>query len=305
MKKSRKAKATPAALMGAVLAFAVTAPVCAAVSADLFRAAFQPELRAEISEKKMRWSLGDTVVREVDGEAYRFRCIDENYSDEMEHHRQVALFLCDTVIPANYGSRYKFETPDDREHGYVYEPGPIVNFGASCDYKYSAVRRWLKSAEPGMDDAEPVNIGVSRAYTGSTPEGKYSSFSGGLAGSYIGSQKMTDQLFILSVDEAFKYRDWLWRFDGAKEENPESQYGPFSKGYWLRSPAGDCGKLDTGLVYIVDLVNGNIHPAPTVPAKQDTKNNTNLTRDRKDAEDIEVQVTGTTGVRPAFVLPQR
>ena len=75
-----------------------------------------------------------------------------------------------------------------------------------------------------MDGAEPVNIGVSRAYTGSTTEGIYSSFSGGLAGSYIGSQKMTDQLFILSVDEAFKYREWLWRFDGAKEENPESQY---------------------------------------------------------------------------------
>ena len=116
---------------------------------------------------------------------------------------------------------------------------------------------------------------------------------------------MTDQLFILSVDEAFKYREWLWRFDGAKEENPESQYGPFSKGYWLRSPAGDCGNLDTGLVYIVDLVNGNIHPAPVVPAKQSTKNIINLSGDRKDAEDLEVQLTGTTGVRPAFVLPQR
>lgn len=305
MKRNRKVKTAPAALMGAVLALAVTAPVCAAVSADLFRAAFQPGVRTGASEAKMRWSLGDTVVREIDGETYRFRCIDENYSDEMEYHRQAALFLCDTVVPANYGSRYEFETPDDKEHGYVYVPGPIVNFGTSCDYKYSAVRRWLKSAEQSMDGAEPVNIGVSRAYTGSTTEGVYSSFSGGLAGSYIGSQKMTDQLFILSVDEAFKYREWLWRFDGAKEENPESQYGPFSKGYWLRSPAGDCGNLDTGLVYIVDLVNGNIHPAPVVPAKQSTKNITNLSGDRKDAEDLEVQLTGTTGVRPAFVLPQR
>ena len=246
--------------------------------------------------KKLHWSLGDTVVRNIDGERYRFRCIDENYADEMEYHRQAALFLCDTVIPAGFGSGYEFETPGDKEHDYVFYPGPIVNFGTSGEYKYSAVRSWLQAAGAGMDDLEPVNTGVFRAYTGSTPETMYGGFdSGTLTGSYIGSQKMTDGLFILSVDEAFQYREWLWRFEGASRENPDSQYGPFCKGYWLRNPVGDRENTAADLVYIVDLVKGNIHPAPIAPVRADGENG---------EEDAELQVTGTTGVRPAFALPQ-
>ncbi len=294
----------PSALIGIVFALGLAVPVCAAASANLFPAVFMQGTMSDVTVKKMRWSLDDTVECEIGGETYRFRCIDENYSDEMEHHRQAALFLCDTVIPADFGSRYEFETPDDREHGYVYEPGPVVNFGESCDYKYSAVRKWLKSAEFGVNDAESVNIGVFRAYTGSTPKAGYERLMEGLTGSYIGSQRMADRLFILSVDEAFKYRDRLWRFEGSDKDNPESQYGPFCKGYWLRSPVGDREDVDTGLVYIVDLVNGNIHPAPIKPMEQNDENSVGDTKNKMDAEDVEVQVTGTTGVRPAFVLPQ-
>ena len=289
-------------LLASALVLGLALPASAGVSVKALVSAFLPELRGhesaetDMDRNRQRWSLGDTVVREIDGERLRFRCIDENYSDEMEYHRQGALFLCDTVVPANYGSRYEFETPGDKEHGYEFYPGPIVNFGDSCEYKYSAIRSWLQAAESGMDGAEPINTGVFRAYTGSTPEAMYSSFDGGtMHGSYIGSQKMTDRLFILSVDEAFRYRDWLWRFDGAAEENPESQLGPFAKGYWLRTSAGpwDTGEdSGTGAVYIVDLVNGNIHPTSITPAKAGGE------------QDAELNVTGTTGVRPAFVLPQ-
>lgn len=304
MKRRGKTGAIPSAFIGAALALGLALPVGAAMSADLLPALFSPSAGEKAAAERLRWSIGDTVTREIGGESWQFRCIDEDYSDEMEYHRQGALFLCDQVIPANFGSRYEFETPGDREHDYEYVPGPIVNFGRTSDYKYSAVRSWLKAAESAAEDAEPVNIGVFRAYTGSTAEGVYGGFDGGLTGSYIGSQKMADRLFILSVDEAFRYREWLWRFEGADEDNPESQLGPFCKGYWLRSPVGTGENHDTGLVYAVDLVRGNIHPMPAVPVKQGDTEAADPAEYKKDAEDVEVQVTGTTGVRPAFVLPQ-
>lgn len=281
------------AILLAALALLPQLPAFAAILADAGNPQHFWGRKTDAQPEKTRWDVGDTVIREIDGEPYRFRCIDLDYSDGMEYHRQGALFLCDTVIPANCGSRYEFEAPGDGVHGYVFYPGPIVNFGENNEYKYSAVRKWLKEAEPAATDAEPVNIGVFRAYSGSTAGLKYARQDGGrLTGSYIGSQKMADRLFILSVDEAIKYRDWLWRFNGSEEENPESQYGPFCKGYWLRSPVGTGEGHDTGLVYIVDLVSGEIRPAPIAP--EDTAGET----------DAELRVTGTTGVRPAFVLGQ-
>lgn len=87
-----------------------------------------------------------------------------------------------------------------------------------------------------------------------------------------------------------KYKDHLWKFDGSEEENPESQYAAFSKGYWLRSPAGDRENYDTGYAYVVDLVNGNIHPSFIKPEKE--------------TGDEELDVTTTYGLRPAFTMPQ-
>ena len=47
---------------------------------------------------------------------------------------------------------------------------------------------------------------------------------------------------------------------------------------------------ETKQVYVVDLVNGNIHP--------------NAIKPEIDTEDEELKVTSTVGVRPAFVMPQ-
>ena len=34
------------------------------------------------------WNIGDTVTRKIGGTAYRFRCIDQNYADHMDYHRE-------------------------------------------------------------------------------------------------------------------------------------------------------------------------------------------------------------------------
>lgn len=237
------------------------------------------------------WDIGDVLSGEIDGEMYSFRCIDQNYSDQAGNHRQGALFLCDSVIPADIGSGYSYGLLEDGSYGYMFCPGPIVNFGDSNDYKYSNIRSWLQQSEENFPYAEDIEIGVSEAYAGSTGQGMYSQLQKpDLKGSHIGNQKLTGRLFILSVDEALKYSRWLWRFDGSQEENPESQTGMFSDGYWLRSPMGTAWDHDTDFVYIVDLVNGAIRPAGILPEGE--------------AEDEELRVTCAIGVRPAFVMPQ-
>ncbi len=246
----------------------------------------------------IHWKIGDTVMRQIGKEQYRFRCIDQNYVDSEGNHRQAALFLCDTVIPANVDSRYVFEELEDGSHGYVFYSGPVVDFGDTSEYKYSRVRAWLQEAAQASEEqfsaAVEVHTGISRAYTGSTQEGMYSqldSFS--LQPCAIGSQKMTDQLFVLSVDEALKYREWLWKFEGSAEENPQTQVEEYCKGYWLRNPAGTAGNVARDQVYVVDLVHGNLHPAAIRPQTEG------------EAEyDEEIKRTVIYGIRPAFALFQ-
>lgn len=240
--------------------------------------------------EKMHWNLGDLLARELDGAVYMFRCVDQNYSDGSENHRQGALFLAESVIPADYGSGYVLRETENG-HEYVFEPGPVVSFGESNDYKYSAVRSFLKQMEEEMYGAEPISVGVDRAFTGSTPEGEMGSLDGtGLHGTYIGDQQVKDTLFILSVDEAVKYKHWLWKFEGSHRENPESQLSSFSKGYWLRNPMGDQRHHDTGYAYVVDLADGSIHAAAVKPAGG--------------TGDPKLDLTVPYGIRPAFVMPQ-
>jgi hypothetical protein len=250
------------------------------------------------------WNIGDTVLREIDGQEYRFRCIDQNYWDQEENHRQCALFLCDSVIPADFGSKYAWEVLEDGSHGYVFHAGPVTFFGESNEYKYSYVRDWLsQAAETEFSMAEPVQTGVTQAYTGSTGTGLYEQLQASdLKAAEIGSQKMNDRLFILSVDEALRYRNWLWRFEGAEEKNPWTQINEYCKGYWLRNPAGVSGNYDTDRVYVVDLVQGNIRPE-LVHAAED-ENDGSEGRAGTAQEDEELKNTGTIGVRPVFALAQ-
>jgi len=243
-------------------------------------------------QDKCYWQLGDTTVRTLGGKSYTFRCIDQNYQSRRDARETAALFLCDCVIPADTGCGYRYEKQEDGSYSYVFHPGPIVEFGDTGEYKYSMIRQWLKSEEGSLRDEVWVNTGVDESYMGQTENGTFSQFRDDVFRAYpMGDQQMTDRWFILSLDEALKYRKYLWRFGimpGEADENPESQTGPFSKGYWLRTPMGDGSSEDSNHVYVVDLVNGTIRP-------QAGKSGRN--------EEMGTYVS-SIGIRPAFALPQ-
>lgn len=241
--------------------------------------------------ERIHWELGDLQQAEIDGQNLLFRCIDQNYSDHMENHGQTALFLCETVIPADYGSRYELREQEDGSHEYEFCPGPLVNFGQSSDYKHSNIQTWLEQAGDKIYLAKQVQIGTDMAFTGETPKGEYSSFDAvNLSSHPIGAQSLYGKLFLLSVEEAVKYKEFLWTFEGAQEENPETQLSSFSKGYWLRTPMGTGDGADMGYVYGVDLERGQIRPERIRPTEG--------------TGDAELDATSPFGVRPAFVMPQ-
>lgn len=241
--------------------------------------------------ERIHWELGDLQQAEIDGQNLLFRCIDQNYSDHMENHGQTALFLCETVIPADYGSRYELREQEDGSHEYEFCPGPLVNFGQSSDYKHSNIQTWLEQAGDKIYLAKQVQIGTDMAFTGETPKGEYSSFDAvNLSSHPIGAQSLYGKLFLLSVEEAVKYKEFLWTFEGAQEENPETQLSSFSKGYWLRTPMGTGDGADMGYVYGVDLEQGQIRPERIRPTEG--------------TGDTELDATSPFGVRPAFVMPQ-
>lgn len=216
------------------------------------------------------WHKGDLQLREIGGKEYLFRCIDEDYSDSQFTHKNTALFLCESVIRSDIDS-------DASERR-------LFSFGADNNYKASSVRGWLKdNASDSSFQMAPVYTGVNTAYAGSTGEGRFSQLDASRLKAYaIGFQLLDDRLFCLSVEEALKYRDELWRFDGSPADNPNTQLSPYSGGYYLRTPAYDEDAQGdfcyTDQIYVVDLYQGNIHSA------------------RTDSTGI--------GLRPAFVLLQ-
>lgn len=257
------------------------------------------EGREDGRPEKSYWNLGDKIVREIGGIRRSFCCIDQDYQGG-------ALFLCDSVIPSDTGSRYEYERLEDGTHGYRFYPGPIVNFGDSSEYRESRIRGWLNSQEYEIEEALRVNTGVNRSYMGRTAGGAFSQLvPDTLISNDLGSQRLMDKWFILSVDEALKYRKYLW-------ETEESDLSAFAGGYWLRSPMGDSSGKDSGYVYIVDLSDGSIRPYPIKPGTE-SENQQNLQEESTEAlpdtngpeEDKELAVTSPIGIRPAFVLPQR
>ncbi len=130
-----------------------------------------------------------------------------------------------------------------------------------------------------------ANIGVRQSYTGQTENGSFDKLlEKDIHSHFIGDQLMTDRLFILSVEEALKYKQYLWRFGEAMDtgdaENPDSQINAFCKGYWLRSSMGNGDGSTDEAVYVVDMVDGTVRP-----------------------QAIEAE-SSSIGVRPAFALAQ-
>lgn len=81
---------------------------------------------------------------------------------------------------------------------------------------------------------------MDSAFTGSTGKGRFSELSDqDLTVHSIGYQRLTARLFSLSVEEALKYKDYLWKFGDTDADNPEVVTDNFCNGYWLRSPMGN------------------------------------------------------------------
>ena len=190
------------------------------------------------------WQVGDVQSLVLGGQAYRFRCVDDDYGSNSEYQR-CALFLCDTVIRSDVDS-----TDSERE---------ILTFGRTNNYKASQVREWLIENYIDSDmELVSVNTGVNSAFLGATVPGTFEEFEENRFFSYeLLTQVAEDEVFLLSLEEAMESREVLWEIEGN-----ESSY---SRGYWLRTPAfaaGEDGEFCYGQwAYVVDLNQGCIRPA--------------------------------------------
>ena len=188
--------------------------------------------------------------------------MDDDYSTNHSDGQKYALFLCEAVIRSDVDS-----TDSKRE---------IITFGKTNNYKVSDARKWLsESGKTSEKDLAFVNTGVNSAFFGETEEGTFMEFSDTeLMKQELPVQVVMDQWFLLSLEEALKYRDLLWEVSGGES--------PYSRGYWLRTPAfmaGSSGEFIYGdWEYAVDLERGCICP-------------------------VEVS-DGGIGLRPAYCLPQ-
>ncbi|MCI8453483.1 MAG: hypothetical protein HFE84_02530 [Lachnospiraceae bacterium] len=211
--------------------------------------------------EKRSWSTGDIQIRRIGKIPYRFRCIDDDYKDADSNYQKSALFLCETVIRSDIDS-----TNTQRK---------ILPFGETSNYKTSKAREWLLKQADTDSGLLAVPTGVNTAFLGRTEEGSFEEFADSrLLCCELLFQSMTDPIFLLSVEEALRYRKELWTPDGGNSS--------FDRGYWLRTPVYEedaQGLFSYGkLVYAVDLKAGCIRPA------------------RVD--------DGSIGLRPAFCLPQ-
>lgn len=227
--------------------------------------------KQEMDVETRYWKKGELQARKIGEQIYLFQCVDEDYRNEQFAHKKAALFLCDSVIRSDI-ERDSFQLKK-------------ISFGEDNNYKVSDVRKWLnQNAEYKFSDLETVPIGISSAYLGSTKEGTWDQLDESQLFQYdIGFQLMKDTMFCLSLEEALKYRDVLWKFEDSEENNPETQLSPHSEGYYLRTPVyrtDESGNFQyTDQIYAIDLKHGTIHPV-----------NTNDT---------------AFGIRPAFVLLQQ
>lgn len=217
------------------------------------------------------WKKGDRVKGTIAGKEQYFTCVSEdygNYCTGLDGQGRLALFLCDSIIPADY-LKNEFEFS-------------VLSFGANNNYKNSNVRKFLQEeSEKGNWVSVPkVLTGVNTAFLGETKAFSYEQAADmDLISCDIGYQYMTDSLFSLSLEEALEVRDSLWKL-GKDENNAETMRGPYAEGYYLRTPMYSCdeeGRYINGeKIYIVDLREGTIYP-------------------------VSCQI-GNVGVRPAFAL---
>ena len=169
------------------------------------------------------WYEGDTQERVIHGKTYTFRCIDPNYCDAGSSRAGV-LFLCDSIIG---GDESVFD-----EH---------LNAWEAAD-----VRDWLNS---GMEDSDGVT--AAETTVGATYAGKSSNYQVSdrkFTRRIRNGQETEDSIFCLSLEEALRYADHLWKLEGSESDN-FTQPGTHAMGYWLRTPAAKGDNLAYAVTY--------------------------------------------------------
>lgn len=215
-----------------------------------------------------RWAVGDIQTRRLGKDTYQFRCVDDDYSSAGTDHQKCALFLCETVI------RSDMDSTDSQKK--------IITFGKNNNYKDSEIRKWLRdrcTGEAGLQMGAgalmPVNVGVCTAFLGQTSPGTEGEAAETELVKYtLLPQMMSDRMFLLSVEEALKYREELWDTCQRKVRTA----GDTGSGLlFIRREKTEASSMGTE-AYAVDLRDGTIGPAEVSD--------------------------GSFGLRPAYCLPQ-
>lgn len=155
------------------------------------------------------WYTGDVQERSIAGITYTFRCIDPDYMDAAK--RRGALFLCDEVIG---GDQSVYDTKNN-------------NWGSS------GLRLWLNNNLENAENLMDTVTTVRYSYSGSTTS--YEAALNRFTKAAVRTGDSVDKLFCLSLEEAIRYQDSLWKLHGADHNNYVNA-GTYTMGYWLRTP---------------------------------------------------------------------
>lgn len=218
------------------------------------------------------WRVGDLQVRELGGKLYLFRCVNANYQDKSNTDKNLALFLCDTVIPSNEGMG--FDEPDETQSTRF--------FGESNNYKGSVISQWLDENKSKTGDLVGTNVGILNEYTGTSRKGAYENVD---VRDFVKYERGTPQvmysnLFIPSLEEALSMKDYLWKFNDSDKNNASEIINNYRSSYWLRTPVHGTDDM----IYTVNLKTGAIEP--------------------KSVKATEGNSVSNTGIRPMYVVEQ-
>lgn len=169
------------------------------------------------------WYEGDTQERTIDGKTYVFRCIDPNYCDAGSN-RVGALFLCDSIIG-----------------------GDVCQFDENLNaWEAADLRTWMNEEVENTEGMVLAETTISSTYAGKSSNYQISEKK--FTKRNRQGQKIEDQLFCLSLDEALRYANYLWKLDGAATDN-FTLAGSHAMGYWLRTPAARGDHLAYAVTY--------------------------------------------------------
>lgn len=180
------------------------------------RPAFVLEGADEGEAQERIYLEGDVQERQMNGRSYRFRCVDSDYADA-QGNQIGALFLCDSIIG---GDEAVFD-----------------NQGQNS-WAGSSAREWLSNHMENRTDLAEADTTVEASFSGKTTHYGNSLAIGSFTGTPLpGNQVVAtkDTVFCLSLEEAIRYQNYLWRLDGAVEDN-FTNAGTYTSGYWLRTP---------------------------------------------------------------------